>query len=92
MRSTEEIKERTDTEARRDRILSVLGKNKMTANEIIEEMFQQDVASGEISNRSWKYYVHTNKLFSPMSKKILLIAGTKVGGTGREEKVWRLRG
>lgn len=81
--------EKTDTNQNRTRILKTLGSKNMTANEIIEKMFKLDAKSGAINNRSWKYYVHCNKLFSPMEKAgAINHIGDKIGPTNKTEKIW----
>ena len=81
--------ERTDTRESRDKILRKLKNKSMTANEVIDSLFRNDVKSGRIEKRSWKYYVHLNKLFSPMEKSgEIEEVGIKLGPTNRSEKIW----
>lgn len=73
----------------KDRIMKTLGYKEMTANEIIEKMFKSDIRTGKIDGRSWKYYVHCNKLFSPMEKAgVIKHIGDKIGPTNKTEKIW----
>ena len=79
---------RTDTLKDRKRILNELSKPR-TANEVIDILFDKDVKSGDINKMSWKYYVHLNKLFSPMETSGLIENnGLKLGPTKKFEKVW----
>lgn len=70
-------------------ILKSLNRKNKTANEIIKAEFEKDVKSGAIYKKGWRYYVHLNKLFSPMEADGLIRqVGTKIGETGRLEKIW----
>lgn len=72
-----------------EKILKYL-KAKRTANECIQKIFDEDVLTGAVSTRSWKYYVHLNKLFAPLERAGLIHkVGTKIGPTNREEKIWK---
>ena len=67
--------------------------SKMTANECIDAIFKDDLTSGLVNtvDRGWKYYLHLNKLFAPMSKSgIISQVDTKMGPTRKVEKVWSL--
>ena len=80
--------ERTDNQINRKLILKYLRKPR-TANEVIEMIFKSDVRTNKINDRSWKFYVHLNKLFFPMKKDgELKEVGTKIGPTNRTEKIW----
>jgi len=84
--------EKTDNEESRTRILSTLGVKEMTINEIIDSIYWSDVRYKRTRFKSWKYYVHLNKLFNPMLKAGLIeITGSKIGETKRLEKTWRVK-
>lgn len=81
---------KTDTSKDRQRIISQLRKAR-TANEVIDRLFIKDVESGEIENRTWKYYNHLNKLFSPLHKSgHIELVGVKRGPTNKNEKIWKI--
>lgn len=81
--------DKVDKQENRKRILRALKRPK-TANEVIEVLFKSDVITGMIKKRTWKYYVHLNKLFAPMEKDGLIMeVGTKLGPTNRVEKIWQ---
>lgn len=58
-----------------------------TANEVIDLIFAKDWKDQNF--KGWKYYVHLNKLFSPMEVdgQITKI-GSKLGPTKKNEKIW----
>lgn len=67
---------------------------KLTANECIDIIFKEDLTSGLVNtvDRGWKFYLHLNKMISPMEKAGLLVqVGTKVGPSQRKEKVWSVQ-
>ena len=77
-----------------ERIQQQLAKNKkMTANECIDAIFKDDLTAGYVNSvdRGWRYYLHLNKLFSPMSKVGLIKhIDHKMGPSRKKEKVWSL--
>ena len=78
---------KTDTKESRELILSKM-KRPTTANGIIERIFLLD-RKNKIK-RSWRFYVHLNKLFAPMSRAGLIeLDGYRLGETGKMEKVWK---
>lgn len=82
--------ERTDTTDSRKLLLKTLGNRTMTINECIDRVFTNDIKSGKIEDRTWKFYVHLNKLFSPMERKNLVThVNYRVGPTGKNEKTWK---
>lgn len=65
-------------------------KKPMTANECIQKIFENDIKNDRAKDRSWKFYVHLNKLFAPLNRDgIIEKTGTKIGPTNREEKIWK---
>lgn len=64
-------------------------KNPKTANEVITEIFNNDLRKGSefiIKERGWKFYVHLNKFFSPLEKEGFI---TQVGQK-KGEKLWKI--
>jgi len=81
---------KTDTATNRKLILKFLGNRELTANEIIDRIFKSDIRSGRIEERTWKFYVHLNKLFSPLEYDgVIEVVDTVTGPTNRPEKVWK---
>lgn len=78
------------------RILSKLKKKPMTANEVIDSLYNDDIRNNGIeflvTNRGWRYYVHLNKLFAPLERDyVIMFTGEyRLGETGKMEKVWKL--
>lgn len=74
------------TEMRKKLLLKelVIGK---TANEAIQRIFEKDLKKGSsaVFERGWKFYVHLNKLFSPLEKEGRIKC---IGDRGWSEKVW----
>ena len=84
--------EKTDTARSRFRILSTLKNKCLTINEIIDTIHTDDIRTGKINSRSWKYYVHLNKLFSTMETQGLIkVTGTIIGPTNKTEKQWSIQ-
>ena len=81
----------TDTMSRMDLLLKQF-RVPRTANEAIEKIYKADVKKGlefVNKNRSWKFYVHLNKVVAPLAKQGLIVqVDTKVGPSKRKEKVW----
>jgi len=79
---------------REELILGELRRKPKTANEVIDSIFKKDLKKGAsfvLRSRHWKFYTHLNKLFSPlMIKGIIAVSGSKIGPTGKDEKIWRL--
>jgi len=75
-----------ETEKNKRRLLKKLSKPR-TANEAIEILYQYDCKWQDF--KGWRYYVHLNKLLSPLERagKIKQV-GLKVGPTKRLEKLW----
>jgi len=66
---------------------------KMTTNECIDAIFKSDLTAGLVNSvdRGWQFYLHLNKLISPMEKEgRIKQIGYKIGPTKRKEKVWTL--
>ena len=62
----------------------------LTANEIIDSIYQDDVKRKKLRS-GWRFYNHLNKRFAPLSKKNMIKnIGTKGGDTNRKEKVWKI--
>lgn len=73
---------------RKNLLLSKLDVQKRTANQIIEDIFQEDLSQGtrHVIDRGWKFYVHLNKLFSALEKEGRIIhTETNLD----KEKVWK---
>lgn len=71
-------------------LLSFLFSKSITANETIHSIYRHDVKNGLV-RADWKFYLHLNKRFAPLSKKgFIKQIGTKVGPSNRAEKVWGL--
>lgn len=82
---------KTDTKESRKRICQALKRKPLTANECINKLFKSDVRTGKIKEKDWRYYVHLNKLFAPLSRHgQIKEVGTKIGPTNREEKIWAI--
>lgn len=79
-----------------DRILSKLENKPMTANEIIDQLYNEDIRNNGIeylvTNRGWRYYVHLNKLFAPLERAYVIIftGQYKKGEKGKMEKIWKI--
>lgn len=71
---------------RKELILSKMDTPK-TANQIIDEIFKDDLSNGtdKVLMRGWKFYVHLNKLFSPLEKEGFVV-NTHLNNDN--EKVW----
>ena len=68
-------------------ILKTMGNKEMSANDIINKIYKKDLESNKRRN-SWRFYVHLNKLFSPMEKmKLIKHVGIK-RGEYKVEKTW----
>lgn len=70
-----------ETQKRKNLLLSVLKRGPRTANETIEMIYRRN------SRLGWKFYLHLNKLFSPLEKE------GKIKNTGKNsdgEKVWEV--
>lgn len=66
---------------------------KLTANECIDIIFKLDLTEGLVNtvDRGWQFYLHLNKLFSPMEKEgVIRQSGTKRGPSKRLEKIWEI--
>ena len=88
MKTAKSTPRKTDTLNNRERILSKITEP-ITINQVIDKLFLDDIKTGEIENRSWQYYVHLNKLFSPLEKKgLIVVKGSIKGKTGKFEKLW----
>jgi hypothetical protein len=64
-------------------------KKPSTANEIISRIYSDDCERNIAfrRGRGWRFYVHLNKLFAPMSRdKIIKLEGEKDG-----EKLWMVK-
>lgn len=71
-------------------LLSFLSNKNVTANETIHSIYRYDVKNG-LLRADWKFYLHLNKRFAPLTRKGLIMQiGTKVGPSNRPEKVWGL--
>jgi len=71
-------------------LLSNLDRGKFTANEVIHSIYRNDVKNG-IARTDWKFYLHLNKRFAPLSRRGLVAqVETKMGPSKRLEKVWGL--
>lgn len=76
------------TAYRKGMIVGLLKKPR-TANEVISEIFYNDLRKGSeyiIKERGWKFYVHLNKLFSPLEKEGYIEHVGERGG----EKLWKM--
>ena len=67
-------------------------KHPKTMNEAMFDIFKKDLKKGleyVVHNRGIKYYVHLNKLPSPMEDiGLIKHIEDKLGKTGKMEKVW----
>ena len=74
---------------RRKLILKELKRQKLaTANEVIGSIWKKDMKKGYafcVEKRGWKFYVHLNKFFSPMTKEKLIRCR---GMNDKGEKLW----
>lgn len=68
-------------------ILLKLWRKNLTANELIDELYAEDLSMGmkHIVDRGWRYWVHINKLFSPMEKSGLIKLLND-----EDEKIWQI--
>lgn len=84
---------RTDSDCNRELILRKLQKSSKTSNEVIESIWKDDLRTGKVHSRNWRFYVHLNKLFAKLSRDghIEELDNTKKGPTGRNEKIWRIK-
>lgn len=66
-------------------IISNMSKTKMkTINEVIDTIYEKDVRAQV--NRGWKFYVHLNKRWAPMSRDGRIVDTGNVNAAG--EKLW----
>ena len=77
---------------RRERILRKMAKlQPCTINQVINELHTDDLyrrGERQLIALGWRYYVHLNKLFSPMAKEKII---KHVSYNEDGEKVWRIR-
>lgn len=74
------------------RVKRFLGKfeEPRTCNEVIDEIFEEDVNDGVALEKGPRYYNHLNKLPAVLWRNGYLDeVGEKPGPTGKWEKVWR---
>lgn len=66
-----------------------------TTNEAIDEIYKRDLKKGPkfMLKRGWRFYVHLNKQTAVIERcGHIREVGTKVGVTGKPEKVWEYLG
>ena len=68
-------------------IFEILGPS--TCNEAIRFMFERDIKNGTALEKGPFYYTHFNKLPDKlMVDGLIKEVGSKIGATGRREKIW----
>jgi len=68
-------------------------KKPSTANEAIDRIFKRDTKKGAdfVIDRGWRFYVHLNKMISPMAvNRDLKLVSLRMGESGKLEKVWQV--
>ena len=81
---------KTDTSDNRNLVLNAIGDECRTINETIDSIFNHEIRTGKVRERTWQFYNHLNKLWSKLEKDgFVEVIGYKTGPTRRTEKVWR---
>jgi len=70
-------------------ILKTMGHRMMSANDVINTIFNKDLKRGT-ERGGWRFYVHLNKQFAPMERAGYIQQVGEKQGEFRKEKVWMI--